>query len=100
MAWYAQDTIARFSKDMRIDLGLEEPPSRQAPRVVEAPSQPVGSSWRDRQGSLVHPSLSNQAAWFAEPLAVHSRPTKLPEKDFGVMLSEFSSMPRSIATLP
>ena len=102
MAWYTQETIAHFSKELRADLGLEPSPSLKRPREAEAPPQPVqpvGASWRDRQGSLSHPALANQAAWFAAPLAVRSRPTKIPEKDFAVMLGEFSSMPRSVATL-
>ena len=102
MAWNTQETILRFSKELRADLGLEPLPSLKRPRAAEAPSQPmepVGSSWRDRQSSLVHPALANQAAWFAGPLAVRSRPTKIPERDFAVMLGEFSSMPRSVATL-
>ena len=102
MAWYTQETISHFSKELRADLGLEPLPSLKQPRAPEAPAQPMepmGSSWRDRQGSMVHPALANQAAWFAAPLAVRSRPTKIPEKDFAVMLGEFSSMPRSVATL-
>jgi len=79
-----------------MDLGVDASPSLKRPRAAEALLELVGSSWRDRQSSLVHPALANQAAWLAAPLAVHSRSPKLPDKDLDVMLS----MPRSVATLP